>query len=148
MHLHLQVQERERAITTATNYRFSSSDVDKIVAAKGRFARGPGGARKNFAVRKTELLKERDRAAEAGEQVAVAEVEASLAALEARAEQLEKGREGSLGLVQAINARNRAGNVARALENIRSEAGQEQEQDPFTRSTGAGVDLVLGWCWC
>ena len=148
MHLHLQVQERERAITTATNYRFSSSDVDKIVAAKGRFARGPGGARKNFAVRKTELLKERDRAAEAGEQVAVAEVEASLAALEARAEQLEKGREGSLGLVQAINARNRAGNVTRALENIRSEAGQEQEQDPFTRSAGAGVDLVLGWCWC
>ena len=47
--------EKEVAIQKALQYRFSSYDVDKILASKEKFSKHPH----NYAMTKTKLLKEK-----------------------------------------------------------------------------------------
>ena len=49
------VAEKEAAIQKALQYRFSSFDVDKILASKEKFSKHPH----NYAMTKTKLLKEK-----------------------------------------------------------------------------------------
>ena len=49
------LMEKEAAIQKALQYRFSSFDVDKILASKEKFSKHPH----NYAMTKTKLLKEK-----------------------------------------------------------------------------------------
>ena len=49
------IAEKEVVIQKALQYRFSSYDVDKILASKEKFSKHPH----NYAMTKTKLLKER-----------------------------------------------------------------------------------------
>jgi len=129
-----QVEEKAKAIEYAVNYRFSSADVDKVIASKGRFSKEP----KNFAMQKTHLNRERGIALECGNQDRANELEDELKELEFRAEELGRGREGNLAMVQQINSRNRRDNLARAEKSIVAEAEALALKgpgvlDPFTR---------------
>ena len=143
-----QVEEKVKAIEYAVNYRFSSADVDKVIASKGRFSKDP----KNFAMQKTKLNRERGMALECGDQSRANEIEDQLKELEFRAEELGRGREGNLVIVQQINSRNRRDNVERAEKSIAAEANALALKgpgvlDPFTRRKtvpvmNQGVKLV------
>ena len=129
-----QVEEKARAIEYAVNYRFSSADVDKVIASKGRFSKDP----KNFAKQKNNLNRERAIALECGNQDKALEIEDQIKELEFRAEELGRGREGNLAIVQQINSRNRRDNLARAEKSIVEEANALASKgpgvlDPFTR---------------
>ena len=129
-----QVDIKKKAIDNALNYRFSSVDVDKILASKGKFLNCP----QNYAMKKTKLRKERDTAAANGDDETVADLDFQLEELEKRAEELDRKREGSLSKVKGINSRNRRNNVTRAEMGIKEEACRKAKEeadvlDPFTR---------------
>ena len=129
-----QVEAKMKAIEYAVNYRFSSADVDKVIASKGRFFKDP----KNFAMQKTHLIRQRGIALECGNHAEANEIEDQLRELEFRAEELGRGREGNLVIVQQINSRNRRENLARAEKSIVAEANALALKgpgvlDPFTR---------------
>jgi len=127
------VDERLKAIQTALTYRFSSNDVDKILASKEKFAKGP----KNYAMAKAKLMKDKVQAQVEGRLDEVEVLDTKLAELEERAEQLDKARTGSLSNIAFINNRNRKGNVERAEQGIREEERrlklEGKVDDPFTR---------------
>jgi RNA polymerase-associated protein RTF1 len=106
-----------KAIQYALTYRFSSTDVDKILASKEKFAKGP----KNYAMHKAKLMKDKVNAQVEGRAEEVEELDMKLAELEERAEKLDKARTGSLSNISFINDRNRKGNVMRAEQGIRGE---------------------------
>lgn len=120
-------------IQTALTYRFSSNDVDKILASKEKFAKGP----KNYAMAKAKMMKEKANAQTEGNTELVEKMDLKLAELEERAEQLDKARCGSLSNISFINDRNRKSNVERAERGIREEEKriklEGRVDDPFTR---------------
>jgi len=127
------VDEKVANINTALTYRFSSTDVDKILASKEKFAKGP----KNYAMAKAKLKKDKVNAQVEGNAKLVEEIDVKLAELEERAEMLDKARTGSLSNISFINDRNRRSNVARAERGIREEEKRMKLEgkvdDPFTR---------------
>merc|ERR1719494_1803941 len=80
------VAEKEVAIQKALQYRFSSYDVDKILASKEKFSKHPH----NYAMTKTKLLKEKGQAEDEGNTELKEKLESQLAELEERAEELDK----------------------------------------------------------
>ena len=129
----MQVEDKIKEINYALSYRFSNSDIEKILASKEKFSKGP----KNFAMAKTKLLKEKVNAEVQGNSQLVKEIEEKLLELEDRAEQLDKKRVGSLSSISLINDRNRKSNVTRAEQGIREEERRRKMEgnvsDPFTR---------------
>lgn len=122
-------------INKALNYRFSSSDVDKILASKGKFSVNPV----NYAVHKAKLQKEKLQYQEMGNDVEAGKITQRLLELEERAEELDKKRTHSIGHVALINHRNRKANILKAEKAIQEEMRQRQidgidkDEDPFTR---------------
>ena len=102
-------------IQYALSYRFSSSDVDKILANKEKFSKGP----KNYAVYKAKLQRDRINAQNDGNHELVEELDRKLADHEERAEVLDAKRSGSLSTVTLINDRNRKGNIDRAMKGLK-----------------------------
>jgi len=127
------VEEKLKGIQTALTYRFSSHDVDKILASKEKFAKGP----KNYAMAKAKMMKDKVNAQIDGNTELVEEIDCKLAELEERAEKLDKARTGSLSNISFINDRNRKNNVERAERGIREEQKRLKMEgkvdDPFTR---------------
>ena len=58
------VEDKCEAIRKALTYRFSSADVDKILASKDKFTQNP----RNYAMTKAKLQKEREQHLGAGNQ--------------------------------------------------------------------------------
>jgi len=111
------VEEKLQAIQKALTYRFSSYDVDKILASKEKFSKHPS----NYAMAKTKMLKEKGQADEEGNTELKAKLETQLADLEVRAEILDAKRTGSLSTISLINDRNRKDNILRAEKGIMRE---------------------------
>jgi len=128
-----QVEERMKAIEFAMNYRFSNTDVNKILQKKEQFSKGP----RNLAVKKVQLMKDKVNAEHEGRTSDVNEIMQKLADLEERAEKKNQQRVGDLSNISYINDRNRKANVARAEKGIREEQERVKQEgkvdDPFTR---------------
>lgn len=120
-------------IQKAMTYRYSNADVEKILASKEKFSKGP----KNYAVYKAKLQRERVNAVAAGNDELVEELDRKLADHESRAEELDAKRSGSLSNVSFINDRNRKGNIDRAMIGLKEEEERIKREgyatDPFTR---------------
>lgn len=127
------LQQKEKDIKYAMEYRFSSYDVEKILASKKKFDNRP----KNFAMKKAELTKERDKAQTDGRQEDIERLNNELLSLEERAEELDKERTSTISTLSIINDRNRKNNVARAYKGIREAERikkiEGDTSDPFTR---------------
>ncbi|XP_023324636.1 RNA polymerase-associated protein RTF1 homolog [Eurytemora carolleeae] len=126
-------EQKEKDIKYALEYRFSSYDVEKILASKGKFNQSP----KNFAMYKAKLMKERDMAETAGDTEKVAKLTQDLDTLEEKAEDLDRKRTSTISTISLINDRNRKNNVARAYTGIQADEERRRREgdidDPFTR---------------
>lgn len=127
------VEDKKMAIQKALTYRFSSYDVDKILASKEKFSKHPH----NYAMRKAKLMKDRQQAVDVNNTEGVEALDIKLAELEERAEELDKKRTSTISTISLINDRNRKNNIIRAERGINEEVQRIKEEgkvdDPFTR---------------
>jgi len=129
---HQQVEEKVKHITYANTYRFSNSDVEKILANKEKFSKGP----KNYAVHKAKLQRDKIKAENEGNSELVDELNRKLEEHEEKAVALDRARVGNLSTVSLINDRNRKGNIERAMKGLKQDEIRnktEDVSDPFTR---------------
>ncbi|XP_046439179.1 RNA polymerase-associated protein Rtf1-like [Daphnia pulex] len=127
------IEKKLKDIKEAANFEFNEEDINQMLEEKGRFRKTPY----NYAMRKNQLMKERDVALLKGEEEETERITKELAELEERADELSKrSLSTTLSSISFINERNRKRNVERAeeaiLEEIRASGGQKTE-DPFTR---------------
>lgn len=126
------VDSKVADIREAITYEFNEQDIDRIVKEKERFKQNPY----NYAMRKTQLMKERDTAIGRGDEDEAREVSKKLAELEERATELDKMRTSTISSISYINDRNRKRNVEEAekaiMEELRANKGKKAN-DPFTR---------------
>ena len=111
------IEDKSEAIRKALTYRFSSTDVDKILASKEKFTKHPH----NYAMTKAKLQKEREQYLAAGNQEEVEKLDMKLAELEERAEDLDRKRTSTIASIALINDRNRKNNILRAEKAIKKE---------------------------
>ncbi|CAH0598767.1 unnamed protein product [Chrysodeixis includens] len=126
------VRNKIQEVKEALMYEFKEEDIEKIVAEKDRFRSHPT----NYAMKKTQLMKERDVAQLRGDDEVVMELNAKIQELEERASQLDKTRTSSIQSISYINNRNRKLNVETAekaiMEEVKANKGKKTD-DPFTR---------------
>lgn len=126
------VRNKIQEVKEALMYEFKEEDIEKIVAEKDRFRSHPT----NYAMKKTQLMKERDVAQLRGDDETVMELNAKIQELEERASQLDKTRTSSIQSISYINNRNRKLNVETAekaiMEEVKANKGKKAD-DPFTR---------------
>ncbi|CAH8608843.1 unnamed protein product [Dicrocoelium dendriticum] len=106
--------------------------VEQIIQSKKRFQRAPT----NFAMRKAELLKQREQAETEGDVDAIHRLDLELEDIESQAERIERRRTLGFKSITSINQRNRMLSLQTAEEAIRKETEEAQnckEEDPFTR---------------
>jgi len=127
------IQQKMKDIKYALEYRFSTADVEKILASKKKFNKSP----KNFAMHKAMLTKERDTAQFGGDIEKAADLQKQLDEIEKRAEELDNKRTSTISSISLVNDRNRKNNIARAYTGIKQEERRRQIEgetdDPFTR---------------
>lgn len=102
-----------------------------MVAEKERFKDKPT----NFAVKKTQLLKDKEYAEMNGDHEKAADIAREIDLLEEESKKLEKLRTQSIASISFINERNRLRNLKEAERAIAesSKDGQNNPDDPFTR---------------
>lgn len=124
------IEKKVKDIQTALNYQYKEDDVETIVKEKERFKKNPH----NYAMKKTQLLKNKEMAEINGNIEEVQKWTAELERLEERAKELDKMRTSTISGISYINVRNRQRNIIEAEKAI-LEAAQEKEtgDDPFTR---------------
>ncbi|XP_045533544.1 RNA polymerase-associated protein Rtf1 isoform X1 [Pieris brassicae] len=126
------VRTKISEVKDALMYEFKEEDIEKIVAEKDRFRSHPT----NYAMKKTQLMKERDVAQLRGDEELVMDLNSKIQELEDRANQLDKTRTSSIQSISYINNRNRKLNVETAekaiMEEIKANKGKKID-DPFTR---------------
>lgn len=126
------VSQKQKDIHDLLYYQFSSEDIDKIVEEKARFNHNPT----NFAVAKTLLMKEKDIAAQKGDDESVEKLTEKIADLDEKANSLDKRRTQTIASISYINERNRKNNVEKAEKAIMAEIEAKKGMkvaDPFTR---------------
>lgn len=127
-----QLENKIRDIKEAASYEFKEEDVEKIVKEKERFKTTPY----NYAMKKTQLMKDRDMAQTTGDVVRASELQEELNQLEERATKLDRMRTSTISSISYINDRNRKRNVEEAekaiLAELKATKGQKAD-DPFTR---------------
>ncbi|CAG9864528.1 unnamed protein product [Phyllotreta striolata] len=126
------IEQKQADIKEALSYEFNEQDVERIIQEKSRFKSSPY----NYAMRKTQLMKERDTAMSRGDEDLAKELAQKLADLEERASELDKLRTSTISSISYINDRNRKKNVEEAekaiMAEVRANKGKKIE-DPFTR---------------
>ncbi|XP_057672623.1 RNA polymerase-associated protein Rtf1 [Diorhabda carinulata] len=126
------MEQKQMDIKEAISYEFNEKDVERIIQEKSRFKANPY----NYAMKKTQLMKERDGAMSRGDEDLARELAQKLAALEERASELDKLRTSTISSISYINDRNRKKNVEEAekaiMAEVRANKGKKIE-DPFTR---------------
>ncbi|KAJ9576944.1 hypothetical protein L9F63_006470, partial [Diploptera punctata] len=127
-----ELEQKLKDIKEAMIYEFKEEDIEKIVREKERFKQNPY----NYAMKKTQLMKERDMAQQRGDELEASRIQQKIQALEERAEELDKLRTSTISSISYINDRNRKKNVEEAekaiMEEVRKNKGKKVE-DPFTR---------------
>eukprot|EP00108_Taenia_solium_P001765 TsM_000121500 transcript=TsM_000121500 gene=TsM_000121500 len=106
--------------------------VEQIIQSKRRFQKLPV----NFALKKADLLKQRELANESNDTDAIRRLDMELDELETQAERIERRRTIGFKAISSINQRNRALSLKQAEEAILKEAretAESHEVDPFTR---------------
>lgn len=126
------LEQKIADIREAMTYEYNEQDIERIVREKERFKQNPY----NYAMRKTQLMKERDMALSRGLDEEARDLDKKLAELEERATELDKMRTSTISSISYINDRNRKRNVEEAekaiIEELRSNKGKKAD-DPFTR---------------
>ncbi|XP_075214712.1 RNA polymerase-associated protein Rtf1 [Lycorma delicatula] len=127
-----EVEQKVKDIKEAMIYEFKEEDIEKIIREKERFKTNPY----NYAMKKTQLMKDRDMAASRGDDEEAARINQELQELEERAIELDKLRTSTISSISYINDRNRKKNVEEAekaiMEEVRANKGKKID-DPFTR---------------
>lgn len=127
------VEQKIKDLQYAATYRFSSADVEKIIASKQKFNTRP----KNYAMHKAKLMKERDMALTIEDHERAEKLNAQLEELESQAEELDKQRTSTISTISLINDKNRKNNIARAYAGINEDVKRKLEEgevsDPYTR---------------
>ncbi|KAJ8289663.1 hypothetical protein GJAV_G00003890 [Gymnothorax javanicus] len=126
-----EITKKEQAIKEAMNYKFNDKDIEDIVKEKDRFRKAPP----NYAMKKTQLLKEKAMAEESGEGDRVKQIQDQLNELEERAEALDRQRTKNISAISYINQRNRSWNIVESEKALVAEGqnSKNQQMDPFTR---------------
>ncbi|XP_022910236.1 RNA polymerase-associated protein Rtf1 [Onthophagus taurus] len=126
------IKQKQLDIKEALNYEFNEKDIDRILKEKDRFTQKTY----NYAMKKTQLMKDRDSAVGRGDEDIVREINKKIDVLEERASELDKMRTSTISSISYINDRNRKRNVEEAekaiLEEKRANKGKKID-DPFTR---------------
>lgn len=138
------LEQKVADIREAMTYEYNEQDIERIVQEKGRFKQNPF----NYAMRKTQLMKERDSAVARGDDDTAKTVGQKLTALEERATELDRMRTSTISSISYINDRNRKRNVEEAeraiLEELKASKGVKAN-DPFTRrSTKPRMNFKAG----
>lgn len=126
------IDDKIKSITAAMNYNFKDSDVDAIVKEKEKYAQQPI----NFAMKKTQLKKDKDMAEQRGDHKRVEEITQQLENLEQQARDLDYKRTQKISAISYINERNRHSNIIEAEKAIllaREQDKLNQGDDPFRR---------------
>uniref|UniRef100_A0A8C9TZ22 RNA polymerase-associated protein RTF1 homolog n=1 Tax=Scleropages formosus TaxID=113540 RepID=A0A8C9TZ22_SCLFO len=126
-----EITKKEQAIKEALNYKFNDKDIEDIVKEKDRFRKAPP----NYAMKKTQLLKEKAMAEESGDGERVKQIQDQLNELEERAEALDRQRTKNISAISYINQRNRSWNIVESEKALVAEGqnSKNQQMDPFTR---------------
>uniref|UniRef100_A0A8C6L5U3 RTF1 homolog, Paf1/RNA polymerase II complex component n=1 Tax=Nothobranchius furzeri TaxID=105023 RepID=A0A8C6L5U3_NOTFU len=124
-------QIRTCAQSKALNYKFNDKDIEDIVKEKDRFRKAPP----NYAMKKTQLLKDKAMAEENGDGEKVKVIQDELNELEERAEALDRQRTKNISAISYINQRNRSWNIVESEKALVAEGqnSKNQQMDPFTR---------------
>lgn len=127
-----EIDLKTKDIKEAMVYEFKEEDIEKIIREKERFKQTPY----NYAMKKANLMRERDAANCRGDDEVATRLNSELNELEERASELDKARTASISSISYINDRNRKRNVAEAekaiMEEIKATKGRTVD-DPFTR---------------
>lgn len=125
------VARKVKDIEAALNYEYKEADVERIVSEKQRFMRNPY----NYAMRKTQLMKQKEMAELAGDDEETQRLAGELDRLEERARDLDKQRTSTISAISYINERNRLKNIVEIERAILEESklNKEKADDPFTR---------------
>ncbi|KAH7730664.1 Plus-3 domain containing protein [Aphelenchoides avenae] len=126
-----QIVKKETDIRNAQEHKFTEADIDFMVKEKAKFSKAPT----NFAVRKGELVKEKEYAEQIGDLQRVQMLQQEIDDLDARTNNLDRQRAGALSGVAWINQRNRERMKQSFLTNgvVFEESGSKD--DPFTRKS-------------
>ncbi|XP_061749899.1 RNA polymerase-associated protein RTF1 homolog isoform X2 [Nerophis ophidion] len=126
-----EVTKKEQSIKEAMNYKFNDKDIEDIVKEKDRFRKAPP----NYAMKKTQLLKDKAMAEESGDGDKVKVIQDELNELEERAEALDRQRTKNISAISYINQRNRSWNIVESEKALVAEGqnSKNQQMDPFTR---------------
>ncbi|XP_044534882.1 RNA polymerase-associated protein RTF1 homolog [Gracilinanus agilis] len=126
-----EINKKEVSIKEALNYQFNDQDIEEIVKAKARFRKAPP----NYAMKKTQLLKDKALAEDLGDQDKAKQIQGQLNELEDRAEALHCQRTKTISAISYINRRNREWNIVESQKALVAESHhmKNQQADPFTR---------------
>uniref|UniRef100_A0A1A8ING2 RNA polymerase-associated protein RTF1 homolog n=1 Tax=Nothobranchius kuhntae TaxID=321403 RepID=A0A1A8ING2_NOTKU len=126
-----EITKKEQSIKEALNYKFNDKDIEDIVKEKDRFRKAPP----NYAMKKTQLLKDKAMAEENGDGEKVKVIQDELNELEERAEALDRQRTKNISAISYINQRNRSWNIVESEKALVAEGqnSKNQQMDPFTR---------------
>ncbi|XP_047202142.1 RNA polymerase-associated protein RTF1 homolog isoform X3 [Girardinichthys multiradiatus] len=126
-----EITKKEQSIKEALNYKFNDKDIEDIVKEKDRFRKAPP----NYAMKKTQLLKDKAMAEESGDGEKVKNIQDELNELEERAEALDRQRTKNISAISYINQRNRSWNIVESEKALVAEGqnSKNQQMDPFTR---------------
>ncbi|KAM6913033.1 RNA polymerase-associated protein RTF1 homolog isoform 1-T1 [Xenentodon cancila] len=126
-----EITKKEQSIKEALNYKFNDKDIEDIVKEKDRFRKAPP----NYAMKKTQLLKDKAMAEENGDGDKVKVIQDELNELEERAEALDRQRTKNISAISYINQRNRSWNIVESEKALVAEGqnAKNQQMDPFTR---------------
>ncbi|CAL1575632.1 unnamed protein product [Knipowitschia caucasica] len=126
-----EITKKEQSIKEAMNYKFNDKDIEDIVKEKDRFRKAPP----NYAMKKTQLLKDKAMAEESGDGDKVKVIQDELNELEERAEALDRQRTKNISAISYINQRNRSWNIVESEKALVLEGqnSKNQQMDPFTR---------------
>lgn len=109
-----EVEQKLKDIKEALVYEFKEEDIEKIVREKERFKQTPY----NYAMKKAQLMRERDAANCRGDDETASRLNQELGELEERASELDKMRTATISSISYINDRNRKKNVEEAEKAI------------------------------
>lgn len=126
-----EITKKEQSIKEALNYKFNDKDIEDIVKEKDRFRKAPP----NYAMKKTQLMKDKAMAEESGDGDRVKVIQDELNELEERAEALDRQRTKNISAISYINQRNRSWNIVESEKALVAEGqnSKNQQMDPFTR---------------
>uniref|UniRef100_A0A671XDF9 RNA polymerase-associated protein RTF1 homolog n=1 Tax=Sparus aurata TaxID=8175 RepID=A0A671XDF9_SPAAU len=126
-----EITKKEQSIKEALNYKFNDKDIEDIVKEKDRFRKAPP----NYAMKKTQLLKDKAMAEESGDGDKAKVIQDELNELEERAEALDRQRTKNISAISYINQRNRSWNIVESEKALVAEGqnAKNQQMDPFTR---------------